>query len=408
MKFEEYGIERYDDADGMTPCLFCRQPVQAGDIGITEWHGDLCHAACSDWLTQAASDFKPVPIKEHGKYRPDHVPATYAWCGAAFQDLDFEWPELEDKLKEKLYTRYLETLTKLLDNQELVIKAYCKRHGLPDPKIIRELKQSSQHMIEMYRSMRCEDMLPGDHFVMAILPRSQYHKWHSAQLVRNIATRFSENGVTFHSAFVGLDWSKPVAQQAVRMALNIQKWQQSIFKDQMEYEKGSIRRLFGYTWGQIQNHQLFQWVVRHIRDKKMSPAEVWNASRKYWMVTAFVHQNKKWWVTMITKDRFLAYEQKKKQHYYCGKHKIVSALSKCRTCGAICQPVKTWAMQGCFLNPRRRLYDSDEMYMRMWAFYCEHHPEQEKTPWESRSRFPEILKLKDVKIEIAEDGFDKE
>jgi len=384
----------------MIPCLFCRSPVEAGQVGVTEWHGDLCHASCSDWLTQAAADFTPVPITDHVNYDPSHVPVVYSYAGAAFQDLDYEWPELEDHLKERLYGRYLELLTKMLDQQELCIRAYCQRHGLPDPKVIRELKQASQSMVEMYRAMKSETMKPGDHFVMAVLPRSQRHnKWFSAQLIKSIAVRFASMGGTFHSAFVGLDWTKPTAQAAIRLALNIQTWQQSIFKDQMDYDRGTIRHMFGYSWGQIQKHQLFQWVVRHIRDKKMSPAEVWNASRRYWSVSVFIPTNRRWWTLMITRDRFMAYEKRKQAHYYCKKHRQTSTLQRCKTCGEVCQYVKVMCGQGVFLNPIRKMYESEETYMRLWAFYCEKNPEQERQPWLTRSRFPEVLELKDVNLE---------
>jgi hypothetical protein len=76
-------------------------------------------------------------------------------------------------------------------------------------------------------------------------------------------------------------------------------------------------------------------------------------------------------------------------------------------CGQPCDYVKVFTGKGLHLNPKRRGYESEETFMRMWAFFIEHYPEQDKQPWLSRSRFPEILNLKDIKMENVEEGFDK-
>lgn len=383
----------------ITECLFCRDLIDTTKPGMGQWYGHPCHLACCDWMKEGLKNYNPIHIEEHENYDPAHQPVVYGWCGASFQEYDYEWHALEDAIKEKLYCQYLHYLTKLLDQQEIAIKAYCKRHGLPEPKIIRELKQSAQHMVEVYRLMGDSGIKPGDHLVIAILPRSQRHKHKSAQLTKNIANRMAKMGVTFHSAFAGLDWSKPIAQAVIDMAVKIQVWQQSIYRDQIEHNKGKITRLFGYSWRQIQRHQTFQWVIRHIRDKKMSPAEVFNASRHYWSVHAYVHNNKRWWNLLITKDKYLAWEKRKQNHYYCPKHKIVSLLNRCPSCGRSCNFTKTLVCRGVNLDFRRRDHEDDVTYSAMWAFYMDNHPDQEWKPWENRSRFPENLKLLDINVD---------
>lgn len=390
----------------ITECLFCRQLIDTDRPGMSDWHGHPCHTACCDWMKEGLKDFQPVPVESHERFDPNHQPVVYGWCGVSFQDYDYEWHALEESIKERLYGQYLVYLTKLLDQQEMAVRAYCNRHGLPDPKIIRELKQSTQHMVEVYRLMDSKGIRPGDHLVIAILPRSQRHKHKSAQLTRNIATHLAKNGVTFHSAFVGLDWSKPITQAAVNLAIKIQVWQQSIYRSQIEHDKGNIARLYGYSWNQINQHQTFQWVIRHIRDKLMSPAEVFNASRKFWSVCAWVPSNKRWWTLLITKDKYLAFEKRKQNHYYCPKHKKISLLNRCPTCGNTCYFTKTTVARGVFLNINNREHDDEYTYAAMWAFYANRTPGQEWEPWKYRSRFPENLKLKDLKIENADDDLE--
>lgn len=378
----------------MTVCLFCRRPVVAGNVGIGKWHdGSLCHLACSDFLTQAQSDFKPIEVENHQSYDPAHIPQVWGFAGASFQEHDGEWMKLDESIKEKLYKQYLKYLNALLDHQERAIRAYCARHGLGEPKIVRELKQANQHMIEIFRMMTNNDLKPGDHLVMALPPRSQRHKHMAAQLTKNIATRMAARGVTFHSAFIGLDWSKPIAQAAVKLALNIQLWQQSIYKENMVYEEedAKLRRVYGYTWKQLQRHQLFQWVIGHIRDKKMSPAELWEASRKYWSCHAFAFHNKRWWCLLITRDKYSALEKRKQNHYYCAKCQKVVMLQWCDKCDKANMFVKLRVVKGAHLNLNRRIHEDAETYMALWAFYCDMNPKQERTPWLYRSRFPEHL-----------------
>ncbi len=394
---------------GEVPCLFCRVLINPDGVGIGNYYGHAAHKSCSDWIVEAKVRYEPIKVLDHPDYDPDHKPIIYGFASACLQDLDYEWPTLADSIKEKLYTKYLDALTKHLDYQEKGIRTYCERHGLPEPKIVKELKQNTQSMIEVYKLL-CESKLkPGDHLILAVLPRTQRHnRWYSASLVIGLAERLAKMGVTFHSAFVGLDWSKPVTQQACRLALNIQTWQQSIFKDAMVHEGGRIQRMFGYSWRQIQNHQTFQWVIRHIRDKKMSPAEVWDAGTKYYSVHCFLYANNRWWCQLITKNKNLAWEYRKKSLYYCKTHKKITENNFCHFCGEPGQFVKPLIYRGTWLNPRRRNHEGHSTFMRMWAFYTERHPEQEKQPWLTRSRFPEILRLQDVKLEDTEVGEDKE
>lgn len=377
-------------------CPICTHGVDPDMPGCVQWRDQPVHTGCHDVLAQALTSYEPVLTDRHHAYDPDHKPVVYSWVGVTFQQYDCNWVKLPDDIKERIYDDYLYALNKTLDHYQDVVLAYCMRNGLGQPQFIREIKQEKNSMAELGRLLRSDKLKPGDHLVMATLPRSMHHKHMSAQLVMNMARKLAKKGVTFHSAYAGIDWSRPLSQHVVRMALNIQLWQNTIYKINMDIERGGrVFKLEGRTWREIQEDHVFQWIVRHIRDKKMSPRELYLSSQRFWTVYARVSSTK-WKSVYITRKKRMAALRKSQRHYYCRSHNIVSLRSECPACGRTAYAVHTVASKGVWIKPRREFVYHVDDYVRAWAFYLQYHPDQDKKPWESRSKFsPEHLELKD-------------
>lgn len=378
----------------MVECGICTWPTDPAS-GSCQWRGMTVHTACHDSIMQSLEDFVPIQIKDHHEYDPKHVPVTYSWCGVTFQQYDYNWYQMPDDKREELYDRYVGALNKSLDYQSDIVRAYCRRNGLGEPRFIREMKQEKMSMTELLRLIKSQDMKPGDHVVIALLPRSQHHKHMSAQLVINIARLLARRGVTFHSAHTGMDWSKPIHQHIFRTALRIQLWQDSIYKPDIETgTDGRIFRLEGRDWNETRYDHAFQWIIRHIRDKKMSPRELYVASYRFYGVYAKVSIKRSRCV-FISKSRKLARARAGESHFYCNSHKIITTVKTCPVCGRNSRPVGVKVARGVTLCLVQGKLVEVADFAKAWAFYLQHNPGQDKKPWARRSRFvPEHFPLK--------------
>lgn len=379
----------------MVECPICTYGVDPDMPGCVQWMERPVHTGCHDVIAQSLTAFEPVLVDRHHEYDPNHKPVVYSWVGVTFQQYDCNWINMKDSVKERLYEEYCGVLERLLDHHQEVVEAYCRRNGLDRPRFVREIKQEKHSIVELKRLIRSQEMKPGDHVVLATLPRSMHHKHMSAQLVINIARFLARRGVTFHSAYVGIDWSKPLSQHIVRMALNIQLWQNTIYKPDIDIQGGRIFRLFGKKWHELQSDHAFQWVIRHIRDKKMSPRELFIASSRFWSVYAKVGYSKLKCVFISRKKR-TASARRVQTHYYCGRHDIVSTIKTCPACGRGSNLVPTLMRRGVVFSKKSKPETGVDEYTRAWAFYLQYNPDQDATPWKTRSRFvPEYLTLAD-------------
>lgn len=370
------------------PCLFCKMPIRFDDTGMQQWEYEgqslPCHAMCGDFMASSLRNYEPVDTS----YTPaGYVPKVWAWVGVTFEQYRTGWIYLPDRDKAFYFEKYSRILERTLDHQSHEVRAYCKRAGLPEPEIVREIKQSNRLLTEM-KYILTHKAGPGDHLVIPQFPRSRTHdNPGAAQYVRRLAMRAAKGGVTLHMAYLCLDWSKPICQAAVNLSVAASTWVNEIRDANMAYEKGYVERLYGIRWCDLKDNKLFLWIITNIRDQKMTPIEVAEASKKYCTVIGWTGFRS--FVMMLTRNRREATRFAHEEHFFCKRCKLVVCSPGCPKCRGYAYKIKVAVIKRMAFSARMKdKTPFEETVARCWAFYCQMHPDQEKLPWMTRSRLP--------------------
>lgn len=373
----------------MRLCLFCKQPIKFDDTGQQLWEYEglqlPCHAMCGDWMAASIRNYEPI---DTSFANPTPTPKVWGWVGVTFQQYRFNWESLSEKDKAFYFDRYQKILERTLDHQTHEVKAYCKRAGLPEPEIVRELKQSNRMLTEM-RHILTHRACPGDHLVVPQFPRQRRADLAGAtKYVRQLARRAARGGVTLHMAYLCLDWSKPISQAAVNLAVATSTWTNDIREANTGYERGIIERLYGIRWEDLKHNKLFIWIVQCIRDQKMTPIEVGQSSKKFWTVIGWT--GKRSVVIMMTRDRKEAMRHASLDYFWCRKCRLATSIQACPKCHQHGMSIKVGYIKGAAFSARLtgKKQPFEETAAACWAFYCQQNPSQEKLPWMTRSRLP--------------------
>lgn len=196
------------------------------------------------------------------------------------------------------------------------------------------------------------------------------------------AGMLSKRGITLHCVYNAIDWNNPFGQQFVRMAAQAQQIHRDTRAYITDYEQTDIYALYGFRWEDMQEHQIFQWVITCIRDKGMSPIEVANASRKYKGVMAYDSATDKTFCVAITRDVEKAKSIRSKGWRRCPWCKRPILALKCPKHGV---DTNVLAMR---ITRRLHFLEYDEDFVHtastLWSWYCLKNPTQDKMPWKSR------------------------
>lgn len=378
----------------MHTCLFCRQPVNKRVTGWAIWkHEGLelpVHKACTDWLVHGFQRFSPINAVLAPK--EGHKKTIWGWCGVTYEQNVPNWESVTTADgRWRVADIYHRVLQMLLDRQETVIKAYCKRHGLSDdPYIIRELKQQNKNLKRIGDLLRGEAQ-PGDHVVFASLPRdfswSGMSKKKPGQYLRSIARRFAERGITMHSAAHHIDWSKPSCQAFVNMSVDAGMSATEAGDSLVYYDRqGEMKYLYRTHWKHMKEHMVFKWVVQNIRENKMSPEELEKAAKSYFTVRALLSYREHG--ILLTKDKWRAKMESLERYYYCVECRSLTKMYQCQLCGNPQSRCRVVMNRGVVFSRDTKHLPFSEVAARMWGWYCQKWPDQEKQPWRQRTLLP--------------------
>lgn len=362
----------------MTQCLFClreiKGPEESWDYGDQSFP---CHPSCKQPLRRALEDFRPVD-------RPDVSGNVWAHCTVTEQDFDYKWERLPEHVKAPRRAEYNALLEKTLDFQEVACKAYASHRGLAEPVVIRESAVRPVKLRGMRRIM--ERAQPGDHVLIPNIPRTRGNaRGEDPSAIMHTmayAGKMARRGITLHCVYNSIDWNNPFGQQFVRMAAQAQQIHRDTRAYITDYEQTDIYALYGFRWEDMQEHQIFQWVITCIRDKGMSPIEVANASKKYKGVMAYDSATDKTFCVAITRDIQKAKSIRSKGWRRCPWCKRPILALKCPKHGV---DTNVLAMR---ITRRLHFLEYDESFVHtastLWSWYCLKNPTQDKMPWKSR------------------------
>lgn len=358
----------------MDSCLFCRRPI-AFETDSWEYEGNSfpVHPMCKTLLEHAAKDYAPIAGSAN-------EPRCWGYANCTYQDFYRNWHSYPEDMQTKLFAEFKAKLEKVLDVQEVAIHAYCSKIGLPEPTVYREIASKERKLL--YYTDMFERSRPGDHVIVPHqLKWSRIRKNWGIGHTYDLAHRLAQKGVTFHCVYHCIDWSVPLCQHFVRLAHSSNLKARRANINPVSHEDGKVDALYGYSWEKVQKNKIFQWVIACIRDKGMSPMEVARAARSFYCV--FSWDRYKVNCIAITRDREAAQgikSQEWRQCFFCRQAMLA------RNC-PVHTEAKTFRMKvrskkGIVFVKRQT--DFDEVAAAIWAWYCEHFPEQEKVPWKSR------------------------
>lgn len=371
----------------MTPCIFCRQPV---DDKADDWHGHPCHVQCAYSIRKAVAEFEPV--SKVGLIA-GRKPVVYGWVGVTFQSYRMDWESINEKGKAVRWNDYVKVLEEVLNYQEKAVRAYCIANQLPSPTITRELKQVHKSLKELNRIINIAK--PGDHIVITQAYRagSDGPSLHTFRMAKKLAAK----GVTLHVAYSGCSWGNPISQMIMRSMAANSRWHNDTRTVKDAYFEGRAKVLWRLPIDWIKKHMVFAWVVKNIRDKKMSPMELAHAAGDYWCVNCYIMGKTRQVTVMITRSMAAAREERNQDHFECIKCRVIGKSRQCSRCRERAIRRAAWLVKGVNFTQRwahmKREIDkqlkepeekSEEIYMKLWALYCQDNPKQEPQPWLNR------------------------
>lgn len=365
----------------MKKCVFCLREIEYTEE-IWEYEGTNlpAHSQCRTFIMYAIQNYQPVKKSEDSL----RMPRTHAYLSICPEDFDPNWAGVPEDRKSEYHQHLIRLMNKALDTQEVAVRAYCAKMGIPPPEFTRRIEIVLENIKQL--DIMKYHAKPGDHIVVANIPRRASALRKSDPMVVNRAKRIAETmarrGITFHCVYNLIDWGNPLCQAYVRLAVASNMMNSLGTPNAPVYENGRIKSMYGFSWEDINRHKIFLWTIKCIRDARMTPEEVYAASRKYHSVISMDVETQKVHCIAIVKN----HDQAKITH--------LQTWRGCRICrtptlSEQCPQhpdIETVKIPVAIIRgiEFRHQQTFRKTILALWQWYCEKHPDQDKMPWRQR------------------------
>lgn len=357
-------------------CLFCRMPVTAGYHAYWDYEGaELpCHHTCKAVLDIANQNFFPA---QNYYDRPGEV---IGLASVAMDELKIPWHKYPEHIRQERYVKALAVAQRILDKQEVMIRAYCERNQLGTPRIVRECKDSHKQQKELHSILY--DARAGDHVVMVNVPKQPIKGRGQGKYLNHLFQFARQRGLTLHSVLYGLDFSKPLPQHIARM---VEYLERQFNKPFYNLDAGRMSKVFGLDWYKAQRNNAFNWYVKCIRDAHMSPHEAGRFALQYHSLVVYNRFEDDMATLTISRSKELVESFAKLPISYCTRCNRFAYTPVCFRCNREAFLARKRVVQGVSIDPDNKRYkEMHEVAAVCWLFYCQSNPDQDKKPWLQR------------------------